>query len=163
MSNAFLTQTDLSDADMAGCVLLHADLSGATLAGCNLEGADFRDAVLDDCNLDGAILFHANLSRASLSGMSLLGALLDDADFSACDLSNVRMVRRLDIQSAERQRYAACAPAMDQFPRHRRSARRPVRDGPDRDRSGFGQSQCGTPVIRRAAEGQLEADLSGRS
>ena len=71
----------LSDADLSG-----ADLSDANLRRANLSGADLRRANLNGANLSGADLSDADLSGADLSDADLSGADLSGADLSGADL-----------------------------------------------------------------------------
>ena len=58
----------LSDADLSGANLRRADLSDADLSGANLRRADLSGANLSGANLRRADLSGANLRRADLSG-----------------------------------------------------------------------------------------------
>ena len=77
----YLSDADLSDANLSGANLIRADLSGANLiradlSGANLSGADLSGANLRRANLSGANLIRADLSGADLSGANLSGANL---------------------------------------------------------------------------------------
>ena len=77
---AVLSDADLSDADLSGAVLSDADLSDADLSGADLRCAD----------LSGADLSDAVLRCADLSGADLSGAVLSDADLSGAVLSDAK-------------------------------------------------------------------------
>ena len=73
----YLSDANLSDADLSGANLSDANLRRADLSGANLSDANLRRADLSGANLSGA-----NLSDADLSGANLSGANLSDADLS---------------------------------------------------------------------------------
>ena len=92
----YLSDADLSDANLSGANLIRADLSGANLiradlSGANLSGADLSDANLRRANLSGANLSGADLSGADLSGANLRRANLIRADLSGADLSGANL------------------------------------------------------------------------
>jgi hypothetical protein len=70
----------LSDANLSGANLSDANLRGANLSGANLSDADLSDAKLRGANLSGAKLRGANLSGAKLRGADLSDADLSDAN-----------------------------------------------------------------------------------
>ena len=82
LSGANLRGADLSDANLRGADLSDADLSGANLRGADLSGADLSGADLSGADLSGADLSDADLSGANLSGANLRGANLSGADLS---------------------------------------------------------------------------------
>ena len=67
----YLSDADLSGADLRRANLSDANLSGADLSDADLSGADLRRANLSDANLSGADLRRADLSDANLSGADL--------------------------------------------------------------------------------------------
>ena len=85
--SANLSDADLSDANLSGANLRDADLSDANLSGANLSDADLSGANLSGANLSDADLSDANLSGANLSGANLSDANLSDADLRDADLS----------------------------------------------------------------------------
>ena len=82
LSGANLRRADLSGANLRRADLRRADLSDANLSGADLSGADLSGADLSDANLRSADLRRANLSDANLSGADLSGADLRSADLS---------------------------------------------------------------------------------
>ena len=75
----YLSDADLSDANLSGADLSDANLSGADLSDANLRRADLSDANLSDANLRRADLSDANLSGANLSGADLRRANLSES------------------------------------------------------------------------------------
>ena len=72
----YLSDADLSGADLSGADLSGADLSDADLSGADLSGADLSDADLSGADLRRADLSGADLRRADLSGsQGLLDAI----------------------------------------------------------------------------------------
>jgi uncharacterized protein YjbI with pentapeptide repeats len=81
-----LSNSNLSDANLKGAILIGADLSFVNFSNANLVGA----------NLEGANLFKANLasvnfSGANLSFVSFIGASPSDGNFSGANLSFARL------------------------------------------------------------------------
>jgi uncharacterized protein YjbI with pentapeptide repeats len=74
LSDANLSVANLSGAYLSGANLSGADLSGAYLSDAYLSGADLSGAYLSGANLSGANLSGADLSCANLSGAVLSGA-----------------------------------------------------------------------------------------
>ena len=93
LSDANLIGADLSDANLIGANLSDANLIGADLSGANLSGANLSGANLSDANLSGAYLSRANLSGANLSGANLSGANLSGAYLSGANLSGANLSR----------------------------------------------------------------------
>ena len=98
LSEAWLLQADLSEAelrkaDLSEAWLLQANLSEAKLRKADLSGADLytaylleaelREANLSETELPGANLSKAKLWRANLPGAILVGANLSEAELSA--------------------------------------------------------------------------------
>jgi len=73
-SNVVLTEADLSDVDLSNASLYRSDLSGANLSDANLNYADLQEADLSDANLQGARLYGADLREANLTGANFRGA-----------------------------------------------------------------------------------------
>lgn len=84
----FLTNVNLSGADLSV-----AYLTGANLSNANLSDADLSGANLSRANLNRANLSVANLNRADLSGADLTGANLSGANLSGADLNGVYLTR----------------------------------------------------------------------
>jgi uncharacterized protein YjbI with pentapeptide repeats len=76
LSDAILSDADLSRADLSDAILRDADLSRADLSRAKLRGADLR----------GTDLRGADLSRSDLRYADLSGAILRDADLRGADL-----------------------------------------------------------------------------
>ena len=91
LSDADLSGADLSDADLRRANLSGADLRRADLRRANLSGADLRRANLSGADLSGADLSDADLRRANLSGADLSGADLRRADLSGADLRRANL------------------------------------------------------------------------
>ncbi len=77
---SYLVGANLSDANLSGTELSYADLTGANLSSANLLGADLKSANLD----------YANLQHANLYGTDLSGAFLDYADLSGATMNCLR-------------------------------------------------------------------------
>lgn len=92
LSNADLAGLILIDADLAGADLAGADLTDADLAGANLSDANLSDAILSDAILFGANLAGANLTSADLIGANLIGANLAGADLFGANLAGANLV-----------------------------------------------------------------------
>jgi Pentapeptide repeats (8 copies) len=96
LQRAKLNSTDLSRANLRGAILSGADLSNANLSGAYLRGADLSDATLSRANLReatliGAIFSDAALDGAILSGANLLDAILIGADLRFASLDKARL------------------------------------------------------------------------
>ena len=109
VSDADLSDADLSDADLrhanlSDANLRHAYLSDANLRHANLRRADLSDANLSDANLSDANLRHANLRRADLRRADLRHADLRHADLSDADLRGAIGNGR-EIKSAQVDKY----------------------------------------------------------
>jgi uncharacterized protein YjbI with pentapeptide repeats len=94
LSQANLSGTDLRKADLSRANLSGADLSGANLSGANLggtdhSGANLREADLSGANLGGAVLTGANLSGADLQAAILVNTDLTGADLTACHIHGI--------------------------------------------------------------------------
>ena len=89
----------LSDANLSGADLSDADLRRADLSGADLSDADLRRADLRRANLSGADLSDADLRRADLSGADLSDADLRRADLRRANLSDADL-RRADLRRA---------------------------------------------------------------
>jgi uncharacterized protein YjbI with pentapeptide repeats len=72
----FMSEADLSGADLRG-----ADLSGADLRGADLSGADLTFANLEEANLERTILYKANLEEAIL-----VQAYMEDTDLRKANM-----------------------------------------------------------------------------
>jgi uncharacterized protein YjbI with pentapeptide repeats len=83
----FLTNVNLSRADLSHANLIDADFSGADLSGANFLGADLSGANFLGADLNGANFFAANLFGADLRGKTLNGANLRCAYFFGVNLS----------------------------------------------------------------------------
>ena len=93
LSNANLSNDDLSGAPLSGIDLKNANLSHADLAGADLSGA-----ILYSANLTGADLSGATLAGASLSSAILTGANLSGADLSSANLPGTNITQsQLDV------------------------------------------------------------------
>jgi hypothetical protein len=96
----WMTQSNLSWANLYRANLSGANLSRANLRGANLSGADLSEANLRGANLRGANLRGADLSGAYLSGANLRGADLGGAHLSGADLSGASL-RRANLSGAD--------------------------------------------------------------
>lgn len=81
----FLSELNLSDAELRG-----ADLRGVSLRDVDLRGADLRDASLRDADLENADLRGADLRDVSLIGANFRGVELDDADLRGANLNRTQ-------------------------------------------------------------------------
>ena len=82
-----LSEADLSLTKLSGANLREADIREADLSLTTLSEANFREADLREANLSRANLIRANLSGADLSGADLRETFLSGADLSGADLS----------------------------------------------------------------------------
>jgi uncharacterized protein YjbI with pentapeptide repeats len=78
-SAPWVTEADLSAADLSDADLSEANLRGAALSGASLRGADLSSANLNDADLTAAFLNDADLSGENVVGY-LYGADLDLAN-----------------------------------------------------------------------------------
>src|ERR1039457_426016 len=91
-----LSNADLTNADLTGANLSNLDLNGATLTGAQLNGADLSGATLNGANLDGAQMKGADLSNsflfdAELNRADLSHAALNEANLNGTSLSDATM------------------------------------------------------------------------
>ncbi len=114
LSNADLRRTDLISAKLSNADLRNADLRNADLSYTNLRHADLRNANLSNAKLSYADLGNAklsyadlsytNLSYADLNYTNLSYAKFDSADLSYVDLSNADLtytnLRYADLRDA---------------------------------------------------------------
>jgi hypothetical protein len=91
LSEADLSGADLSKANLSWANLSKADLFEANLSWANLSKADLFEANLSWANLSKADLFEANLRGANLSKADLRGANLSKANLSWADLSKANL------------------------------------------------------------------------
>lgn len=89
----------LSDANLSGANLFFAVLSEANLSGTNFRGADLSEANLSRANLSGADLIFLDLSYLNLSGADLRGANLSRANLSDANLKGANL-RGADLWGA---------------------------------------------------------------
>jgi hypothetical protein len=83
----FLSEADLSQANLSEANLSNANLSEANLFNANLNKANFSNADLSEANVSYAYLRKADLSNADLRNADLSVAILNNADLSYADLS----------------------------------------------------------------------------
>ena len=88
LSDADLSNTDLSGAFFYGSDLSEADLSNTDLSGAFFYDSDLSKADLSGTDLSGAFLYGSDLSKADLSNTDLGSAFLYGSDLSEADLSN---------------------------------------------------------------------------
>jgi hypothetical protein len=100
LGGAYLSDTDLRDADLRGAYLCYADLSDTDLRGADLRGAYLCDAYLSGTHLSGAYLSAADLRGAYLSAADLCDADLRDAYFGGAVLSGADL-RGADLGGAD--------------------------------------------------------------
>ncbi len=86
LSGSELCQTDLSGTNLKLASLRGADLSGANLADSDLYKCDFTDAFLTEAMLAGAYAGAAKFCGADLRGVSFERAILTEADFQSANL-----------------------------------------------------------------------------
>ena len=85
LNDAYLSNLQLLDANLAYARLTNANLSRAVLTGADLSFARFRLT-----NLLGARLRGANLSEADFWGANLCGTVLRNANISGADFCGIR-------------------------------------------------------------------------
>ena len=106
----------LSDTDLSWANLFRANLSGADLSKADLSGANLFKADLSGANLSGANLFRAYLSEADLSGANLLGGDLHYANLCNTKLENVKYddaTQYFALQCPEKGEFVAYKKAYD--------------------------------------------------
>jgi hypothetical protein len=95
LEGADLREADLREANLTDANLRRANLAGADLAGADLAGTNLERVQLGRANLEGAHLF-----GAKLEGAYLHGANLREASMMGIDLTNVRGLRRHQLEEA---------------------------------------------------------------
>jgi uncharacterized protein YjbI with pentapeptide repeats len=88
LSGVTLADVNLSKANLAGAVLVNANLAEANLSGSNLVGADFSGA-----NLMKAELYQAKMTDIRLNRANLREANLTKVDLRSADLSRANVTR----------------------------------------------------------------------
>ncbi|HCU80707.1 MAG: low-complexity protein [Chloroflexi bacterium] len=73
-SNVNLSNADLTDVDLSNATLYQADLTGANLNSATLNYADLQEADLSQANMQKTRLYGADLREANLEGTDLTGA-----------------------------------------------------------------------------------------
>jgi arabinogalactan oligomer / maltooligosaccharide transport system substrate-binding protein len=93
-----LSNADLSNDDLSGAPLNEVDLTNANLSHADLSGADLGGSIMYSANLTGADLSGATLAGASLSSAILTGANLAGADLSSADLPGAAITQsQIDV------------------------------------------------------------------
>jgi uncharacterized protein YjbI with pentapeptide repeats len=80
-------RADLSNANLTGTWLTAANLTNAILSNANLTGADLTNANLTSANLSDAMLYFADLPSANLTNADLSYAILLGADLTNANLT----------------------------------------------------------------------------
>jgi hypothetical protein len=101
LGRAFATRANLTNVDLSGAVLSRAELSRVKLCGANLTDADLSGTELSGADLSkvifhGAILLGTNFSRAQLLQADLTGAYIGNSTFADTDLSEVKGLERVN-------------------------------------------------------------------
>lgn len=99
LSHANLQHTKLLDVNLGGANLSHADLRGAVISG-NLNDVDLTMARLDKCNLAECNLQGANLKRAKLKETDFTGADLQNANLSKAHFDGT-ILNRVKLQGVD--------------------------------------------------------------
>lgn len=109
ISGASLRDANLSGADLSGSTLNMTRLAGADLSRANLTSAKIIEADLNDANFEKAILIKANLTRSQMLRAKLLQANLAGADLSRADLSeaDLRVADLSGVNFTKAQLYGA--------------------------------------------------------
>jgi TIR domain/Pentapeptide repeats (8 copies) len=81
------SETNFSNADLGGAVLVNADLRGCNFQNAHLSGCEMWGADLDNANLRGAILYDTDFTEASLIGADFSNSVMDGTRFGGVDLS----------------------------------------------------------------------------
>ncbi len=84
---------DLSGADLENAYMVRTDFQGANLSGAKLSKSTLNKANLRAANLRGADLRAANLEEADLHGTDLEGANLNNADLANSNLSKAKFTQ----------------------------------------------------------------------
>ncbi|MCS4044574.1 uncharacterized protein YjbI with pentapeptide repeats [Salinibacter ruber] len=105
---ADLSNADLTDRNLSGEILSDADLSGALLTRADLSGIDLRDSDCSDANfreadLPEALLLGTDLTEANLQGTDLSAVKLRDADMQKARLWNTGL-SGAELQNADLRR-----------------------------------------------------------
>jgi uncharacterized protein YjbI with pentapeptide repeats len=86
-----LSNADLSNTNLSGMNFYRSNLSGTTLNGANLSNTNLSGANLSNINLIEANLSGANLGNANLSNTNLDGVNLSYANLNNVNLNNVNL------------------------------------------------------------------------
>ena len=109
LSNAYMIDVDLTDADMRTVDFTGAHIYGAAtdalLVRTLLDSADFTDAILDgavftDASLPAAVFNGAQLVNASFDGATLTNAKFDGAYLQGADFSTAKTVEGIVLSNS---------------------------------------------------------------
>ncbi len=101
LSNAGLSYSTLTNANLTGANLSNANLYYGTLTNANLTGANLSNANLNNANLSYGTLINANLSNATLAYVNLTNANLINADLAFGILTDANLTG-VDLRGAQR-------------------------------------------------------------
>ncbi len=100
LSDADLTEIDLSFANLSGADFSNANLNYSNLSYTNLISAKLRGASLEEANLKWSDIIYADLRDASLQGADLEWANLRSAKLTNANYQTVKNIERADITDA---------------------------------------------------------------
>lgn len=100
LSDADLTEIDLSFANLSGADFSNANLNYSNLSYTNLISAKLRGASLEEANLKWSDIIYADLRDANLQGADLEWANLRSAKLTNANYQTVKNIERADITDA---------------------------------------------------------------
>ena len=100
LSEALLTDSDLSYVDLTGALLSKTALRGANLTCASLKGAQLEEVDLTGIDLTHTIISNAVFNYAILVGVSLKGSVLGNTRFNSTNLSGADL-SGADLANAE--------------------------------------------------------------
>ena len=100
LSDADLTEIDLSFANLSGADFSNANLNYSNLSYTNLISAKLRGASLEEANLKWSDIIYADLREANLQGADLEWANLRSAKLTNANYQTVKNIERADITDA---------------------------------------------------------------
>ncbi len=109
LTNADLSNVNLTDANLTNSNLSGANLSNSNITNVNFSGADLSNVNLSNANLTNAIfrnsiLSGANLTFANLTNSIISGANLTDVNFDSKYTPNLKNIRIRKIDTPDYQK-----------------------------------------------------------
>jgi uncharacterized protein YjbI with pentapeptide repeats len=85
-----LSESNFSNADLGGAILVNTDMMDCNFQGASLSGCEMWGANLDGANLRDALLYDTDFTEASLVGTDFSNSVMDGTRFGGVDLSVTR-------------------------------------------------------------------------